>query len=88
MKYSANSANQPIQPILEKLKCELVIGYLDDITIGGRVEHVSADIETTVMEATIMGLVLKASKCEIIHLENEITSEHDIFDNYARFTLQ
>ena len=71
-----------IQPILEKLKCELVIGYLDDITIGGKVEHVATDIETTVMEATKMGLVLNASKCEIIHLENEITSEHDIFDNY------
>jgi len=57
-----------IQPILEKLKCELVIGYLDDITIGGKVEHVATDIETTVMEATRMGLVLNASKCEIIHL--------------------
>ena len=30
-----------IQPILENLKCELVIGYLDDITIGGKVEHVA-----------------------------------------------
>ena len=59
-----------------------MIGYLDDITIGGKVEHVATDIETTVTEATQMGLVLNASKCEIIHLENEITSEHAIFDNY------
>ena len=71
-----------IQPILEKLKCELVIGYLDDITIAGTVDHVATDIETTVMEATRMGLVLNASKCEIIHMENEITSEHDVFENY------
>ena len=73
-----------IQPIFEKLKCELVIGYLDDITIGGKVELVAADTETTVLvlEATKMGLVLNASKCEIIHMENEISSEHDVFDNY------
>ena len=55
-----------IQPILDKLQSELILGYLDDITIGGDVEQVAKDINLVVVEAEKMGLILNSSKCEII----------------------
>ena len=71
-----------IQPILDKLNSELVIGYLDDITIGGGVHQVAADIEIVVKDAEAMGLILNANKCELISLESENIPPIATFKNY------
>ena len=59
-----------IQPILERLSSELNVGYLDDVTIGGPIGDVCADIEFIHTEARRIGLDLNISKCEVI------TSQH------------
>ena len=71
-----------IQPILDKLNSELVIGYLDDITLGGGVHQVAADIEIVVKDAEAMGLILNANKCELISFESENIPPITTFDNY------
>ena len=71
-----------IQPILDKQNSELVIGYLDDITLGGGVHQVAADIEIVVKDAEAMGLILNANKCELISFESENIPPIATFDNY------
>ena len=71
-----------IQPILDKLNSELVIGYLDDITLGGGVHQVAADIEIVVKDAEAMGLILNANKCELISFESENIPPITTFDYY------
>ena len=55
-----------IHPILERLKSELILGYLDDLTVGGGIESVCEDLRTIKTEAEILGLKLNASKCDIV----------------------
>ena len=55
-----------IQPILERLCSELIIGYLDDITLGGDVKSVSDDFDVIRSEGERLGLTLNIAKCELI----------------------
>ena len=55
-----------IHPILERLKSELILGYLDDLTVGGGIDSVCDDLRIIKPEAEILGLKLNASKCEIV----------------------
>jgi len=54
-----------VQPILIKLRSDLRIGYLDDLTLGGSKETVAADVHLIAQEAKNLGLLLNRSKCEI-----------------------
>jgi len=42
------------------------LGYLDDVTLGGPVETVSADVAEIIRIGADIGLSLNASKCQII----------------------
>ena len=55
-----------IQPILSKLACEFVTGYLDDISLGGDVDIAIDDFIFLESEAGKLGLKLNRSKCEVI----------------------
>ena len=55
-----------IHPLLTNCKAELRIGFLDDITIGGEVETVAADVDSLRMRASNLGLQLNVQKCEAI----------------------
>ena len=55
-----------IQPILRSLHSELVIGYMDDITLGGPAATVAKDINTIVVDGESKGLHLNIPKCELI----------------------
>ena len=63
-----------------------MIGYLDDITLGGEVHQVAADIEIVVKDAEAMGLILNANKCELISFESENIPPIVTFDNYQLTT--
>lgn len=52
--------------ILQSLRSELVLGYLDDVTMGGDASTVAADFIELEAAATTVGLVINRSKCEII----------------------
>src|SRR4029077_16482569 len=55
-----------IHPLLVSLSSELVFGYLDDVSIGGKEDTVERDV-TKVFEAGVdLGLHINAIKCELI----------------------
>jgi hypothetical protein len=53
-----------IHPLLVRLKSELRIGFLDNITLGGPERVVSDDITTIESEAAKLDLQLNKKKCE------------------------
>jgi hypothetical protein len=55
-----------IQPIIQALESELVLGYLDDLTLGGDLAILERDVKAVEEKALAMGLQLNSSKCEII----------------------
>ena len=55
-----------MHPILSSLQAELNLGYLDDVTLGGPVETVAADVAEIVNAGSKIGLSLNVAKCELI----------------------
>ena len=55
-----------IQPILQSLSSELVLAYMDDVTLGGCESTVADDITTIANIGPSYGLQLNSSKCEVI----------------------
>ena len=45
---------------------EEILGYLDDLTVGGGIDSVCDDLRTIKTEGEILGLRLNAFKCEIV----------------------
>jgi len=62
--------------MLSSLESELNLGFLDDVSLGGPVGTVAADIARIAKEGGEMGLHLIASKCELIaHQQSVVTDE-------------
>ena len=55
-----------IQPLLSSLQSSLTIGFMDDVTLGGRVDVVANDIQHINCFGAILGLNLNITKCELI----------------------
>ena len=55
-----------LHPTLTSLQVQLNLGYLDDVTFGGPVETVAADVAEIIRIGADIGLSLNASKCELI----------------------
>ena len=55
-----------IHPDLEQQKCELIAGFMDDLTLGGPADTAAADIDHIRGREEFTGLQINASKCEII----------------------
>src|SRR6201996_7829045 len=55
-----------IQPILSSLSSKLRVGYLDDVTLGCKVDAVNNDVSSIVSCGITVGLQLNHSKCEIV----------------------
>ena len=55
-----------IQPLLSSLDSELVIGYIDDITLGGSFSSVHNDVVLIKSRGLNAGCVLNINKCELI----------------------
>ena len=56
--------------LLQAIKSEFTTGYLDDISIGGEVSSVGADVRQLEQQALQLGLTLNHSKCEVIGLSD------------------
>jgi len=74
-----------IQPLLQTLTSELVIGYLDDITLGDDELALSADVAQIQEQGEALGLKLNINKCEFIS-ENIIPSA-SIFQDFVKLDL-
>ena len=61
-----------IQPILRSLNSELIIGYMDDITLGGPATVVAGDVLSIIADGASMGLRLNITKCELITTKHEL----------------
>ena len=55
-----------IQPLLMSLSSELVIAYMDDVTIGGDRSSVARDVTCVIDKGAEYGLTLNTAKCESI----------------------
>ena len=55
-----------IQLLLHMLRSELVVGYIDDITIGGHISTVDEDVMIIKRNGPSLGLHLNITKCELI----------------------
>jgi len=65
-----------IQPLLSSLDSDLNLGYLDDVSLGGPVDTVAADVAQIAKVGGDMVLHLNASKCELIAHQNlSVTDE-------------
>ena len=55
-----------IQSLLHMLRSELVVGYIDDITIGGHISTLDEDVTIIKRNGPSLGLHLNITKCELI----------------------
>ena len=60
-----------IKDVLDSLRSEFVVGYLDDVTIGGRADTVVEDFAMIESVCKSKGLFLNRLKCEVVGLSNE-----------------
>ena len=57
-----------IHHILDSLRSDLVIGYLDDITLAGEASVVAEDLISLETQASSIGLSMNRGKCEVCWL--------------------
>lgn len=68
-----------IHPILEACVSDLVLGYMDDVTLGGRGEDIVADVKRFRCEGEKIGLRLNSSKSEAITTAATLPDEVAMF---------
>ncbi len=73
-----------IQPLLRSLSSELVLAYMDDVTLGGSKPTVADDITTITTIGPSYGLQLNISKCEA--LSNTAAVSHEVLDGFEQKT--
>ena len=77
-----------LQPFLEECKSELVLGYMDDVTLGGPTDNVSSDVALFKSKAADVGLKLNTSKCELITRTTSASYFGDSFmEGFQRFFI-
>ena len=68
------------QPLLLSLSSELIVGYMDDITLGGSVSTVNDDVAFVRQFGENVGLTLNISKSELI--ASELPKESDFLSKF------
>lgn len=70
---SASLFCSTIHPLLSVMKSDLVLGYMDDVTLGGSVAQVAMDVATIRRKGEEIGLQLNDMKCECISCSGSTT---------------
>ena len=55
-----------IQPLLLSLSSDLVMAFMDDVTLGGSQKTLAADVRRITAKGPEIGLTLNSTKCEVI----------------------
>src|SRR6218665_3694432 len=77
----------PIQSVLHTLESEFRMGYLDDISLGGNLDHIRHDLSTIADLELSLGLCQNHRKCEYLS-DSELTrAEFTNFQRLDRGTL-
>ena len=63
------------------------MGYQDDITLGGPLHTVVSDVRKIAEQGARMGLVLSASKCEII-ADSKLVVDYSLLGSFTRITVK
>jgi hypothetical protein len=69
-----------IQPLLSSLGAPLVLGLMDDLTLGGEEKQVAADVQLVRQKGAEIGLQLNINKCEFINCT--AASDEPIFQGF------
>src|SRR6218665_3016456 len=77
-----------LQPILSELQSELRVAFLDDLTLGGKVDVVAHDIQHIAHEAAKLGLELNRAKYEIIFENCENRADNASFHGFKDTPLE
>src|SRR6218665_2579748 len=77
-----------LQSILSELKSELRVAFLDDLTLGGKVDVVAHDVQHIAHEAAKLGLELNRAKCEIIFENCENRADNASFHGFKDTPLE
>src|SRR6218665_2496261 len=62
--------------------------YLDDLTLGGSKETVTADVQLLETEAKNLGLFLNRSKCELACNDIRMTIDDQAFHNFTNMSFE
>jgi len=73
-----------LQPTLSSLKSDIRLGFMDDVTLHGKVDVVAADVETINAASGVTGLVLNPLKCEIIANNFDSVPSLAVFNEFKR----
>lgn len=73
--------SEAIHPIIEALKSELNIWFLDDGTLVGDIETVRHDLMIIEQKFKEMGLEVNINKCELFVLNEDIHDDKTFFEN-------
>src|SRR6218665_1960217 len=73
----------PLQPILSEMSSSLVLGYLDDHTLGGSVRVVDADVAMLECKCKELGLQLNRSKCEVVTNDPALVTKYNSFSSFS-----
>ena len=63
-----------VHKLLSSLQSPIVVGYLDDLSMGGKADRVAEDFTRLESGAAKLGLTLNRSKCEVAGLTNATRS--------------
>jgi len=75
-----------IQPLLSSLHFNLIIGYLDDVTLGGHLDVVASDVAEIMRIGAEMGLFLNISKCELTTHSN-LQQNDSLLQSFSRVDI-
>ena len=71
-----------LQPILQRCSSDIRIGYLDDVTLGGKVGVIERDVSRIKEEGKAIGLVLNESKCEFVSSSSAHPTQSSCFPDF------
>jgi len=74
-----------VHPLLTSLCSDLVLGYLDDFTLGGPLNTVAADVASIRSKGAFLGLSLNSMKSEVISRSGDVINAQ--FTGFRQITL-
>jgi len=74
-----------VQPLLLSLASDLILGFLDDFTIGGHLTSVAADVATIRSSGASLGLSLNSIKSEVISCSGDVS--HPQFIGFRQLSI-
>ena len=69
------------------MQSDLTVGYQDDITLGCAVQTVTQDVHRIAEQGSRMGLVLNASKCELI-ADSKVVVADPLLASFSRVEVE